>query len=135
MPQLDGLRALAVAFVMYDHWAPPKYNVESNLGISLGALGVHLFFVLSGFLISAILLGCRHQARVDDRVSLAPLGRFYARRFLRIFPAYYTLLAILFVFDIEALWQQLFEGVVLLLAVSIGSARLFQIRNRLDLFG
>ena len=49
--------------------------------------------------------------------------------------AYSTVSLLLFVFDIEALWQPLFEGVVLLLAVSIGSARLFQIRNRLDLFG
>jgi len=38
-------------------------------------------------------------------------------------------------FDIDALWQELFKGVVLLLVVSIGSARLLQIRNRLDMFG
>jgi ribose transport system permease protein len=49
--------------------------------------------------------------------------------------AYSTVSLLLFVFNIEALWQPLFEGVVLLLAVSIGSARLLQIRNRLDLFG
>ena len=49
--------------------------------------------------------------------------------------AYNTLSLLLFVFNIEALWQPLFEGVVLLLAVSVGSARLLQIRNRLDLFG
>jgi ribose transport system permease protein len=42
---------------------------------------------------------------------------------------------LLFVFDLEPLWQPLFQGVVLLLAVCIGAARLFQIRNRLDLFG
>ncbi|WP_421762428.1 ABC transporter permease [Devosia sp.] len=42
---------------------------------------------------------------------------------------------LLFVFEIDPLWQPLFQGVVLLLAVSIGSARLFQVRNRLDLFG
>lgn len=42
---------------------------------------------------------------------------------------------LLFVFEIEPLWQPLFQGIVLLLAVSIGSARLFQVRNRLDLFG
>jgi ribose transport system permease protein len=49
--------------------------------------------------------------------------------------AYSTVSLLLFVFDIEALWQPLFEGVVLLLAVSLGSARLLQVRNRLDLFG
>lgn len=41
---------------------------------------------------------------------------------------------LLFVFDFDPLWQPLFQGVVLLLAVSIGSARLFQVRNRLELF-
>jgi ribose transport system permease protein len=41
---------------------------------------------------------------------------------------------LLFVFDVEPLWQPLFQGVVLLLAVSIGAARLFQVRNRLELF-
>jgi ribose transport system permease protein len=41
---------------------------------------------------------------------------------------------LLFVFDVEPLWQPLFQGLVLLLAVSIGSARLFQVRNRLELF-
>ena len=41
---------------------------------------------------------------------------------------------LLFVFDVDPLWQPLFQGVVLLAAVCVGSARLFQIRNRLDLF-
>jgi ribose transport system permease protein len=41
---------------------------------------------------------------------------------------------LLFVFDVDPLWQPLFQGLVLLLAVSIGSARLFQVRNRLELF-
>ncbi len=41
---------------------------------------------------------------------------------------------LLFVFNLDPLWQPLFQGVVLLVAVSIGSARLFQVRNRLELF-
>ena len=45
-----------------------------------------------------------------------------------------TISDLLFVFDLEPLWQPLFEGVVLLAAVCLGSVRLFQIRNRLDLF-
>jgi ribose transport system permease protein len=48
--------------------------------------------------------------------------------------AFRTIGDLLFVFDLEPLWQPLFQGVVLLLAVCIGAARLFQIRNRLDLF-
>jgi ribose transport system permease protein len=42
---------------------------------------------------------------------------------------------LLFVFDVEPLWQPLFRGVVLVAAISLGAIRLFQIRNRLDLFG
>ena len=42
---------------------------------------------------------------------------------------------LLFVFDLDPLWQPLFQGVVLLAAVCLGALRLFQIRNRLDLFG
>ena len=49
--------------------------------------------------------------------------------------AFRTIGDLLFVFDLEPLWQPLFQGVVLLLAVCIGATRLFQIRNRLDLFG
>lgn len=41
---------------------------------------------------------------------------------------------LLFVFDLDPLWQPLFQGLVLLVAVCLGSARLFQIRNRLELF-
>jgi len=41
---------------------------------------------------------------------------------------------LLFVFNLDPLWQPLFQGVVLLIAVSVGSARLFQVRNRLELF-
>ena len=42
--------------------------------------------------------------------------------------------ALLIVINLDPLWQPLFQGVVLLLAVSVGSARLFQVRNRLELF-
>jgi ribose transport system permease protein len=48
--------------------------------------------------------------------------------------AFRTIGDLLFVFDFDPLWQPLFQGVVLLVAVSIGSARLFQVRNRLELF-
>jgi ribose transport system permease protein len=48
--------------------------------------------------------------------------------------AFRTIGDLLFVFDLEPLWQPLFQGCILLLAVSLGSARLFRIRNRLDLF-
>jgi ribose transport system permease protein len=48
--------------------------------------------------------------------------------------AFRTIGDLLFVFNVDPLWQPLFQGLVLLLAVSLGAARLFQMRNRLDLF-
>jgi peptidoglycan/LPS O-acetylase OafA/YrhL len=81
-PQLDGLRVLAVAAVAWSHWVRPY-----QFGIPFGA-GVHLFFVLSGFLITRILLDVREQT---DRMS--SVRAFYARRALRTFPAFYVTLA------------------------------------------
>jgi ribose transport system permease protein len=46
-----------------------------------------------------------------------------------------TIADLLFIFNLPPLWQPLFEGIVLLAAVSLGAARVFRIRNRLELFG
>jgi peptidoglycan/LPS O-acetylase OafA/YrhL len=90
--ELDGVRALAVWLVLLDHamygWAWPPSTLEAiPLPIRLlgryGWLGVDLFFILSGFLITSILLGTRHRS-----------GYFYARRFLRIIPLYYLVICI-----------------------------------------
>lgn len=81
-PQLDGLRAVSVAAVAYSHWLPAW-----QFGLPFGA-GVHLFFVLSGFLITRILLGVRDADRP------AALRRFFVRRLLRLFPAFYVVLAL-----------------------------------------
>lgn len=87
MPQLDALRAFAVAGVVIHHYGP-------NLPYSnLGASGVILFFVLSGFLITGILLQCRRMiAGGESRLLVTP--QFYARRFLRIFPIFYLVIAV-----------------------------------------
>lgn len=95
MPELDTLRGLAILSVVLLHgfyWEFSSLHFGS-LGswvmrvTSAGWIGVNLFFVLSGFLITGILLRSR-----DDRNYF---GRFYARRALRILPAYYGLLLIL----------------------------------------
>jgi peptidoglycan/LPS O-acetylase OafA/YrhL len=83
---LDGLRALAIAGVIWHHAAGRAFPEASILG--RGRHGVTLFFALSGFLITSLLL--REKARFG-RISL---GRFYARRSLRIFPLYYAVLAL-----------------------------------------
>jgi peptidoglycan/LPS O-acetylase OafA/YrhL len=79
--QLDALRAFAVLGVLVYHYAPATKTIAP-----LGPYGVRLFFVLSGFLITGILL------RGDTGDRLRTLRQFYARRFLRIFPAYYLVL-------------------------------------------
>lgn len=79
--QLDGLRTFAVGGVLYAHFLG-----EDSLA---GHQGVRLFFVLSGFLISRILIDV---ARRDDFDLRSALGSFYARRVLRIAPAYLLLI-------------------------------------------
>ncbi|HEY9152833.1 MAG TPA: acyltransferase, partial [Anaerolineales bacterium] len=73
-PGLDGLRAIAFLMVFLLH--------SDNLGI--GWAGVQLFFVLSGFLITGILLDLKKRFSTRDYFV-----KFYGRRFLRIFPLYY----------------------------------------------
>lgn len=91
MPQLDGLRALAVLAVWLEHWGVPpvpglKYFHE------WGGLGVYLFFVLSGFLITGILLRGRETIEAQKVPLRDVLRTFYSRRFLRILPVYYVVL-------------------------------------------
>jgi peptidoglycan/LPS O-acetylase OafA/YrhL len=77
-PQLDGLRTVAVAAVIVHHTAYPGW---------WGAAGVELFFVLSGFLITGILLRARDRAaRTPGATSGAIFKAFYMRRMLRIVP-------------------------------------------------
>lgn len=98
-PQLDSLRALAVSAVVVHHFLPVEKIIPQqvfNLGL-LGLLGVLLFFVLSGYLITGLLLRAREQ---DWRTALM---NFYLRRTLRIFPIYYlTLLVLVFLQSVPA---------------------------------
>ena len=95
MPQLDVLRGLAILMVFLDHglyWLGAQNETTGiarkfALLTSGGWLGVNLFFVLSGFLITGILL--------DGRESEDYYRRFYLRRVLRILPIYTVLLVIL----------------------------------------
>lgn len=90
MPQLDGLRALAVFGVLIEHYFKPTDVIRETL--PWGTLGVRLFFVLSGFLITGILF--RGRPRDNEAGELwALLRAFYARRFIRLMPVYYLYLA------------------------------------------
>jgi peptidoglycan/LPS O-acetylase OafA/YrhL len=87
MPQLDSVRALAVLGVMLWHFWGAPFGV-------LGVLGVQLFFVLSGFLITSILLRERERFRAGIRSGWFVVRQFYVRRCLRIFPLFYATLAV-----------------------------------------
>src|SRR5437870_2678029 len=92
VPGLDGIRGIAVLMVMAFHFPKVPINgFERVLArISMpGQTGVDLFFVLSGFLITGILL--------DSKGTPNSLRNFYARRLLRIFPLYYGVLAVLYI--------------------------------------
>jgi peptidoglycan/LPS O-acetylase OafA/YrhL len=100
-PQLDGLRALAIVMVLVSHFSASR---SAALDV-LGNMGVQLFFVLSGFLITGILLEQRAagSGASGPHIGAAPiLRRFYVRRFVRIMPAYYLGIAV-FVLPSEGL--------------------------------
>jgi peptidoglycan/LPS O-acetylase OafA/YrhL len=79
-PELDGIRAIAVLLVIIHHvWQPQRFA---------GFIGVDVFFVLSGYLITTILL-----AEVDKTGGIA-FGRFYIRRLFRLYPALVLLIAV-----------------------------------------
>ena len=100
MPQLDALRFFAVFGVMVAHlWHPRR--LPWLLGdLDWAGLGVRLFFVLSGFLITGILLDCRSAAEKSGMPVMFFIRQFYARRFLRIFPIYYIVVFIALIVDL-----------------------------------
>lgn len=107
LPALDGIRALAITLVFCDHYGGGAHGggvlrALNNLR-EHGWVGVDLFFVLSGFLITGIL----YDTRSDSRFFL----RFYARRSLRILPVFYIVFVLLLlltpVFHYEWHWMQL----------------------------
>lgn len=88
---LDGLRCISVCWVLLYHLRLHlKWQNGGALGLiaSRGWMGVDMFFVISGFLITSILLNEHGQT---GQISLP---RFYARRILRIWPAYYLLIGL-----------------------------------------
>jgi len=88
---LDGLRALSIIGVIWFHswWSTPFYPTLASLPVlRQGEWGVHIFFVISGFLITTLLL------REQKRSGTISIRDFYIRRSLRIWPLYYATVAI-----------------------------------------
>lgn len=90
VPALDGIRGIAVVMVIANHFLVIKQweNEAWWKVISGGWLGVDLFFVLSGFLITGILLNTREKPHY--------FSNFYKRRILRIFPLYFTVVFLVY---------------------------------------
>jgi peptidoglycan/LPS O-acetylase OafA/YrhL len=104
MPQLDALRAFAVLSVLFAHFVarPPGWLAR----VPWAACGVQLFFVLSGFLITGILLDGRVE--VEAGISrFRMLRQFYMRRFLRIIPLYYAVILIGWVIGLPGFTESL----------------------------
>src|ERR1700722_14566643 len=92
-PALDGLRGIAALIIVWYHFlvfTPMHGAMLSILSqmFGFGWVGVDLFFVLSGFLITGIL--------ADSKSKSHYFRTFYGRRVLRIFPLYYGTLAVVF---------------------------------------
>ncbi|WIG56977.1 MAG: hypothetical protein OJF61_002765 [Rhodanobacteraceae bacterium] len=91
IPSLDGFRAISILMVLYGHLVGTRNfptaavrPFDRSLG-DLGHLGVLVFFVISGFLITTLLMG------EQEKTGTISLKQFYLRRALRIFPAFYVL--------------------------------------------
>jgi peptidoglycan/LPS O-acetylase OafA/YrhL len=85
--ELDGIRAAGLVLVLVDHFWPQSLSrVVSELG-QLGWIAMDSFFVLSGFLITGIL--------VDTKLKPNYYRNYYVRRSIRIFPLYYVVLTLL----------------------------------------
>lgn len=82
---LDGLRCLSILAVIWHHTASPSFDTALS---GRGNHGVTLFFAISGFLITTLLL------RERDKTGGISLSKFYIRRSLRIFPLYYGVLGL-----------------------------------------
>src|SRR5262245_800948 len=97
-PELDGLRFVAFMMVYLFHGGVPSAVLAQAIGSRAagvfrenGGYGVQLFFILSGYLITALLL------REEARYGRIALRAFWVRRILRIWPLYYLVILIGFV--------------------------------------
>jgi len=95
IPSLDGVRALAILLVMWGHWAEVRF--QSPIAGAYASLGRRIFFVLSGFLITTLLM------KEYEKTATIGLRRFYVRRAYRILPAAIVFMVVVF----ATFWHEL----------------------------
>ena len=91
--QIDYIRAVAIFCVFITHWSSPD-SVLNNISTTIS--GPFIFFTISGFLITRILITERTKAEVSGNSNTVIFKNFFIRRALRIFPAYYLTIAIVY---------------------------------------
>jgi peptidoglycan/LPS O-acetylase OafA/YrhL len=111
---LDGLRAIAILLVMSVHY---------HQRFGGGWMGVQLFFVISGFLITGILLSAKDRSGVGEYLT-----RFYVRRSLRIFPLYFGFVALLAVlYAVLGLPDDWYQVRIWLLSYTLNFGHMFHV--------
>jgi peptidoglycan/LPS O-acetylase OafA/YrhL len=112
--QLDGIRFIAIALVLIAHL--------TDIALPVGELGVTMFFVLSGFLISRILMQGRDRLKSEPDGFKKYLRKFLIRRTIRIFPVYYLCILILWILGVPSVREHLgwlvFYGTNIYMAVN-----------------
>src|SRR5437868_7455758 len=96
--QLDALRGVAIICVLIDHWFPNGgwfYAVINKVNAP------NIFFTISGFLITKILLGDKKKAENYNYDKRVVIKNFFLKRVLRIFPAYFFLLIIVYLLKLN----------------------------------
>ena len=92
IPAFDGIRAIAILLVLFSHSVIyHQFNSLRNIGLNLGYTGVSIFFVLSGYLITRLLI---QEEEKNGKISLK---FFYIRRAFRLLPALWLYLLVVFV--------------------------------------
>jgi peptidoglycan/LPS O-acetylase OafA/YrhL len=99
IPSIDGLRAISILMVVAGHWAELRFrpSMMSDVAGAFANLGVRIFFVISGYLITTLLL------KEHANTSTIDLRDFYVRRAYRILPAAITFMLVVFV----VFWHEL----------------------------
>jgi len=94
IPSLNGLRAISIFLVLFAHIVLKNFNFTENPG---GQIGVSIFFVISGYLITLLLL------KEEESKGTISLKGFYIRRTIRIFPIYYFLLFVYLILEVAGI--------------------------------